>query len=76
MSIYVMMISLPRQNVLDVVIVVCAVGQGQLLLDELTSHSADWLATARPGVRSSRCQRRALRRRPTAALAPCIYIYI
>jgi hypothetical protein len=48
LSIYVLMISLQTQNVLDISLVICSVAQGELLLDQLSIDSAGGrLTTAR-----------------------------
>lgn len=47
MSIYVLMISLQTQNVLDIVLVMCSTAQGELLLDEVSPYEVNWLATTR-----------------------------
>jgi hypothetical protein len=47
MSIYVLMISLQTQNVLDIVLVLCAVAQAEVLLDEFSPFTVSWSATTR-----------------------------
>jgi hypothetical protein len=47
MSIYVLMISLQTQNVLDTVLVLCAVAQAELLVDEFLPFTVNWNATTR-----------------------------
>jgi hypothetical protein len=47
MSIYVLMISLQTQNVLDIVLVLCAVAQAEVLMDEFSPFTVSWSATTR-----------------------------